>query len=119
MYEQEPEIFYERRRRIKGGWESESETWTEPDVESGSESGFAVVYNEEVPGGGSRVQTRSDRKTSPSQKPPFLSPLTSLLFCSVCGSVTFTLNSLLRPLWAKGSERRMSAADSKWNPKTQ
>lgn len=115
--------------RGEGGWESEHETWTEPDVESGSAFPlclWAVVYNEEVPGGAGRIQTRSDRKTSPSQPasppvspyiPPFCS--LSLHLYLVCGSVTFTLLSLLRPLRTQGSKRRMSAANSEWNPKTQ
>lgn len=52
-------------------------------MESGSASPlrlWAVLYNEETPGGASRIQTRSDRKTSPSQQPPLLSPSLSVLW---------------------------------------
>lgn len=86
---EEPEIYCERRRRDEGGWEREK-AWTEPDVESGSVFPLclgAVVYNEQVPQGVSRIQTRSDRKTSPSQLPPLLSPLTPLL-CALSPSLS-------------------------------
>lgn len=76
---------------------------------------------------GERAESKpevTERRARASQ-PPLLSPLTSLLSALslhlylVCGSVTFTLLSLLRPLRTQGSKRRMSAANSEWNPKTQ
>lgn len=91
----------------------------------------SVVYNEEVPGGTSRIQTRSDRKARPSQQPPLLSLLTSSSLLSLrlylgCSSVTFTLLFLPGCLRARGSERRTSVFErqrrcnqSEWNPKTQ
>lgn len=94
--------------------------WTEPDVESGSVFPLclgAVVYNEQVPQGVSRIQTRSDRKTSLSQLPPLLSPLNTPPLCSLSVfilSVAWSpsLCSLSSDLSrARGSEQRMSAAE--------
>lgn len=137
---EEPEIYCERRGRGEGGWERENETWTQPDVESGSALPLclrAVVYNEEVPGGASRIQTRSDRKTRPSQRPPLPSPHTSLL-CALPPSLSRLLLGHLRAApspqasegsWVRGPSAaavEMSADlkqrrcnQSEWNPKTQ
>lgn len=138
---EEPEIYCERRRRGEGGWESKNEMWTKPDVESGSvfpSCLWTVVYNE-VPRGASWIQTRSDRKTTPSQQPPLLSPLTCLLSAlspSLSGlwlshlHSAFSLQASIGP-WVPMAhvcrpggnvsvfERQWRCNQSEWNPKAQ
>lgn len=64
----------------EGGKEREcgrTQTWSQ--VQCSPLCLWAVVSNEQVPQRASRIQTRSDRKTSPSQQPPLPSPLAPLL----------------------------------------